>query len=144
MNQNLKFLKSLKLSQIFLGVLILSVLLGTIAGYLLSKNNNNTSPLASSNSSSTNTIPKSPQQDTQTFSDFAEGVIQPMPTPKNPGTYVEGTHLLIRSGAVPVALTSSVVDLNQYNGKKVKVYGQTQKALKVGWLMDVGKVEVEQ
>ncbi len=144
MNKNLNFFKSLNLIQIFLGVLVLSVILGIIAGYLLSRNGSNSSLVATSTSSSTNSIPKSPQQDTQTFRDFAEGVIEPMPTPKNPDTYVEGTHLLIRTGAVPVALTSSVVDLNQYNGKKVKVYGQTQKALKVGWLMDVGKVEVEQ
>ena len=27
------------------------------------------------------------------------------------------------------------------NKKKVKVYGETQKAIKEGWLMDVGKVE---
>ncbi len=49
--------------------------------------------------------------------------------------------MLVRDGAVPVALTSSVVDLSQYEGKKVKVYGETQKAIKEGWLMDVGKVE---
>ena len=40
-----------------------------------------------------------------------------------------------------MALTSSVVDLTKYEGKKVKVFGETQKALKEGWLMDVGKVE---
>jgi len=40
-------------------------------------------------------------------------------------------------------LTSSVVDLSQYEGKKVKVLGETQKAIKEGWLMDVGKVEVQ-
>jgi len=57
------------------------------------------------------------------------------------GEYSEGTHTLIREGAVPVALTSSVVDLSIYEGKKVKVFGETQKALKEGWLMDIGKVE---
>lgn len=79
-------------------------------------------------------------QDTQTFKDFAEGKITKKPEPKN-GAYSEGTHLLVRDGAVPVALTSSVVDLSQYEEKKVKVYGETQKAIKEGWLMDVGKVE---
>ncbi len=87
------------------------------------------------------TAPKSAQQDTKTFRDFAEGVIKVKSQPKNPAEYTEGTHILEREGAVPVALTSSVVDLSQYEGKKVKVYGETQKALKEGWLMDVGKVE---
>lgn len=88
--------------------------------------------------------PKSAQQDTQTFKDFAEGKITKKPDPKPGQNYTEGTHLLIRDNAVPVALTSSVVDLSQYEGKKVKVYGETQKAVAEGWLMDVGKVEVEQ
>lgn len=79
-------------------------------------------------------------QDTQTFKDFAEGKITKKPEAK-PGSYAEGTHLLVRDGAVPVALTSSVVDLSLYEEKKVKVYGETQKAIKEGWLMDVGKVE---
>lgn len=84
------------------------------------------------------------QKDTTTFKDFAEGVIQPKPSPKS-GTadYSEGAYILVRVNEVPVALTSSVVDLSQYKGKKVKVYGETQKALKEGWLMDVGKVDVE-
>lgn len=90
----------------------------------------------------TGTAPKAEtaNQDTQTFKDFAEGKITKKPEPKN-GTYSEGTHMLIRDGAVPVALTSSVVDLSLYEDKKVKVYGETQKAIKEGWLMDVGKVE---
>ncbi len=82
----------------------------------------------------------SAHEDTQTFKDFAEGKITKKPEAK-PGTYSEGTHLLVRDGAVPVALTSSVVDLSQFEEKKVKVYGETQKAIKEGWLMDVGKVE---
>ncbi|KKS13460.1 MAG: hypothetical protein UU67_C0024G0017 [Candidatus Daviesbacteria bacterium GW2011_GWB1_41_5] len=65
------------------------------------------------------------------------------PESKDPSEYVEGTHILVRDGAVPVALTSSVVDLSEYEGKKVKVFGETQKAIKEGWLMDVGKVETK-
>lgn len=85
--------------------------------------------------------PKTAQQDTKTFRDFAEGKITKKPEPKKGGDYGEGTHMLIRDGAMPVALTSSVVDLSLYENKKVKVYGETQKAIKEGWLMDVGKVE---
>lgn len=118
-----------------LTVVIASLVLGLLTGYILStKNNSKTSPLAVGSA-------KSAGQDTQTFKDFAQGLIKAKPEPSDPSEYVEGTHILIRDGAVPVALTSSVVDLSQYEGKKVKVFGETQKALKEGWLMDVGKVE---
>jgi len=55
----------------------------------------------------------------------------------------EGTHKLIRPGgdSQTVYLTSSLLDLNQYVGKNVKVWGETFAAKKAGWLMDVGKVE---
>lgn len=78
----------------------------------------------------------------QTFKDNAEGVIQ-----KNDkkDKYAQGTHVLIRSGgdSQTAYLTSSVLDLDQYVGKKVKVYGETFGSTQVGWLMDVGKVEVQ-
>lgn len=124
-------------NKIFVAVLVSSVILGVIAGYLLSTSGK-TQQQAQSLTSST---PKTASQDTKTFRDFAEGTIQKQPAPKNPNEYIEGTHLLVRIGAVPVALTSSVIDLSQYEGKKVKVFGETQKAMKEGWLMDVGKVE---
>lgn len=119
-----------------LGVVIAALVLGTLTGYILSTKNNGSSvsSLVAGNA-------KSAQQDTRTFKDFAEGTLKARPQPKDPSEYVEGTHMLIREGAVPVALTSSVVDLSQFEGKKVKVFGETQKAFKEGWLMDVGKVE---
>ncbi len=118
-----------------LGVVIAALVLGTLTGYILS-----TKGSGSQVSSLVAGKAKSAQQDTRTFKDFAEGTLKAKPQPSN-GGYSEGTHLLIRDGAVPVALTSSVVDLSQYEGKKIKVYGETQKAIKEGWLMDVGKVE---
>ncbi len=121
--------------KLLLTVVIVSVVLGTLTGYILA---NKSGGLATSGLG----IPaKNAQSDTRTFRDFAEGVIKVKPEPSDPESYNEGTHLLQRQGAVPVALTSSVVDLSQYEGKKVKVFGETQKALKEGWLMDVGKVE---
>ncbi|OGE33511.1 hypothetical protein A3J19_04420 [Candidatus Daviesbacteria bacterium RIFCSPLOWO2_02_FULL_41_8] len=119
-----------------LGVVIAALILGTLTGYILSTKN--------SGSQVASILPgkaKTAQQDTRTFKDFAEGVIKARPIAKDPTAYVEGTHYLQREGAVPVALTSSVVDLSLYEGKKVKVLGETQKALKEGWLMDVGQVE---
>lgn len=136
----LKSLSVSNLNKLFLGILVTSVILGTSAGYLLAKSNK-------SSGGTTNTVtteaPKTAQQDTRTFRDFAEGLLQKRPAPKNNAEYIEGTHMLVREGAVPVALTSSVVDLSEYEGKRVKVFGETQKAIKEGWLMDVGKVEVK-
>jgi hypothetical protein len=56
----------------------------------------------------------------------------------------EGSHLLLRPGgpSQTAHLTSSVVNLNDFVGKCVQVWGETQSAQKVGWLMDVGRVKI--
>lgn len=76
--------------------------------------------------------------DTKTFRDQAEGVLE------EGGIDGEGTHHLVRDGGPSqnVYLTSSIVDLSQFTGKKVEVWGETNKAQKAGWLMDVGKIKV--
>jgi len=76
--------------------------------------------------------------DTATFKDSAEGVIEAG------GLDGEGTHKLVREGgpSQTAYLISSVVDLDKYIGKKVKVYGQTVAGDKAAWLMDVGKIEL--
>ena len=126
------------LNKLLVTVLVISVVLGTVTGYVLTTK----SPSKlKGNTQNNDQPPKSASQDNKTFKDFAEGTIKAKPAPKNPSQYTEGTHYLERQGQVPVALTSSVVDLSLYEGKKVKVFGETQKALKEGWLMDVGKVE---
>jgi len=125
--------------KLLLTIVIVSVVLGVLSGLMLS-NKNKTGGSLTSAGLGTPTA-KNAQSDTRTFRDFAQGTIKAKPQPSDPGEYSEGTHFLQREGAVPVALTSSVVDLSKYEGKKVKVYGETQKALKEGWLMDVGKVE---
>lgn len=78
--------------------------------------------------------------DTKTFNDTAEGVL------KEGGIDGEGQFHLERPGGESqyVYLTSSAVDLSLVKGKKIKVWGQTQKAQRAGWLMDVGRVEVLQ
>lgn len=119
-----------------LGVVIAALVLGTLTGYILSTKNS-----GSQVSSLVTGKAKSAQQDTRTFRDFAEGTIKAKPQPGESEEYAEGTHLLVREDGVPVALTSSVVDLSQYESKKVKVFGESQKALKEGWLMDVGRIE---
>ena len=131
---SIKNFKTPSQNHLFIIVLVLSVVLGIVAGVLLSGNQKmaDKAPLIVEK-------PKTASQDSKTFKDFAEGTIQPRPVSKNPNEYVEGTHLLVRQGAVPVALTSSVVDLSQYEGKKVKVLGETQKAIKEGFLRKPSK-----
>lgn len=77
-------------------------------------------------------------QDASTFKDSAEGYLQ------DGGIGGEGSHQLLREGGVSqtVVLTSSVTDLSKFTGMQVKVWGETFKAQKAGWLMDVGRVEV--
>ena len=121
-----------------MGVIVISVILGFFAGYIMSNKSGGAGgigiPLIDSK-------PKVASQDSRTFRDFAEGTLRVRPQSKNPNEYVEGSHVLTRDGQDPVALTSSVIDLSTYEGKKVKVFGETQKAIKEGWLMDVGKIE---
>jgi hypothetical protein len=124
--------------KLFGSILILALVAGVTTGYFLSASGNSNKE---NNLIPINNTPKTAQQDNRTFRDFAEGKITKKPEPKAGDDYGEGTHLLVRQNAVPVALTSSVVDLSQYEGKNVKIYGETQKAIKEGWLMDVGKVE---
>lgn len=126
------------LNKILIAVLVISVISGILTGYTLAdkKSSNN---LVSGN---TTAEVKNPEQDTRTFRDFAEGTIKARPKSKDAYEYIEGSYILHRdNNQYPVALTSSVVDLSEYEGKKVKVHGETQKALKEGWLMDVGRVE---
>lgn len=124
--------------KLFGSILILALVGGVVTGFFLSAGNKSN---PDNNLIAINQIPKTASQDNRTFRDFAEGKITKKADPKAGEDYSEGTHLLMRQNAVPVALTSSVVDLNDYEGKNVKVYGETQKAIKEGWLMDVGKVE---
>lgn len=76
--------------------------------------------------------------DTRAFTDSAEGELT------SGGIDGEGSHHLIREGGESqfVYLTSSVIDLDQFIGRRVKIWGQTFEAQKAGWLMDVGRLEV--
>ena len=86
--------------------------------------------------------PEQQESFAQTFRDEAEGTVE-----KNDDLdkYAQGTHKLLRPGgeSQTAYLTSSVLDLDEYVGKKVKVFGETFGSSQVGWLMDVGKVEVQ-
>ncbi len=117
---------------------LISLVCGTATGYFLSRNSTQT--LVSSSSSIEPTA-DSAGTVTKNCKDYDQGILKLKPKSPNSDDYSEGTHLLEREGKTPVTLTSSYVDLSKFEGKKIKVYGETQKALKAGWLMDVCKVE---
>lgn len=117
------------------------ILLGVTSGYLLSKNGGKIGPVdvgKVANGGSVQVGKTYGSTDTQTYKDTAEGIV------KEGGVEGEGQYHLVRPGGESqnVYMTSSNVDLSQFIDRKVKVWGATQKAQKVGWLMDVGRVEV--
>ncbi len=117
------------------------VLLGIGTGYLLSKKvGTGGGSNANSAAGTIKTATVVGSTDSSTFKDSAVGVVQ-----KGGASDGEGSHQLIRDGgpSQTVYLISSVVDLDQFAGKKVKVWGQTMAAKNVAWLMDVGKVELQ-
>lgn len=77
-------------------------------------------------------------QDKDAFKDSAEGYLE------KGGLEGEGSHHLVRPGGETqtVYITSSVTDLDALEGMDVKVWGETFKGQKAGWLMDVGSIEI--
>lgn len=127
----------------FLFLCVLAIALGIAGGYFLVSLSANKASLMgqSATTSSGTTIKKGAvygSDDTTTFKDTVEGTVTAG------GINGEGQFHLVRPGgdSQNVYMTSSLVDLSLFVGKKVKVWGQTQKAKTAGWLMDVGRVEV--
>jgi hypothetical protein len=125
---------------IFLVILTTAIILGVGTGYFA----RTFTPGAKTSSSDSKSAPIKMTRsegvlDKKRFPDSAEGKL------KKGGIDGEGSFHLERSGGESqnVYMTSSIVDLSKYIGKKVKVWGETQKAQKAGWLMDVGYIEVK-
>jgi hypothetical protein len=125
-------------------VSLIVVVAGIGSGYLLSTAtaDNQTSPSAVD--TATGEVMEIKEGETYgvkngaSFTDEAEGVLV------SGGVKGEGSHHLMRPGGPSqnVYLTSSVLDLDQFEDTEVKVWGETFAAQQAGWLMDVGKVEV--
>lgn len=121
-----------------IGAIVL-VILGIATGYFLSGNKNISKTTEKGAKVSTSGGKKVVgSTDAKEFPDTTEGTLEAG------GINGEGTHKLIRPGGVSqtVYMTSSILDLNEFVGKKVKIWGKTFAANKAGWLMDVGKLEV--
>ena len=125
-------------------LLVVVVVIGVISGYFISSRNgvsatggtvSGIGSILNSSSVKSGTVVGS--NDTTTFKDTVDGTLQ------TGGVNGEGAFHLVRPGgdSQNVYLTSSIVDLSKFVGKKIKVWGQTQKAQYAGWLMDVGRVE---
>ncbi len=123
---------------VVIGVYVLLVGQGVGTGYVLSQSTS-IAGLGGQTVKIVQTDKVAGVTDTKTFKDSAIGTIE------KGGIDGEGTHKLIREGgpSQTAYLLSSVVDLDQYVGKKVKVWGQTMQAVKASWLMDVGRIEIQ-
>lgn len=137
-------LMSKKTKKTFLIICVIAVLAGTLTGLGAFKLKNKGS-VANNQIQNVTTDPNQIKngdvfgvQDKDTFADNATGYIE------KGGVEGEGSHKLLREGgeSQTVTLTSSVVDLDKLAGMEVKLYGETNKAEKAGWFMDVGRVEV--
>lgn len=127
-------------SKLFIFIVI-AALLGVGSGYFLARNGGKTGIKTLDRVANSSKVQKGQSfgsDDTEHFKDTAEGEV------KKGGVEGEGSHSLIRPGgeSQTVCLTSSLVDLDVLEGRKVKVWGETNTPEVCGWLMDVGRVQV--
>ena len=126
-----------KLKTIIFTVVI--ILAGITSGYFLSQKGSGPAPVARDVAEEDiETGMTVGIVDEKTFKDSAEGELVAG------GLDGEGSHHLERPGGdtQSVYLTSSIVDLDKFVGRQVKVWGETFSSKKAGWLMDVGKLQV--
>lgn len=116
------------------------LVLGVFTGFLLSQNKGFKATVTGGEVTTLSKGTIVGSDDMKTFKDKTEGIL------KKGGIDGEGAYHLVRPGgdSQNVYLTSSIVDLSLFLDRKVRVWGQTQKAKVAGWLMDVGRVEVLQ
>ncbi len=135
-----KFSLKDKKMPVYIGIAFLVVLLGVGSGWLLSgrKLGSGSPSKSAPGAKSSNT--EAGIGDEKTFKDTATGVLTVG------GINGEGTYHLVRPGgdSQNVYLTSTVIDMSSFAGKKVQVWGQTISGQQAGWLMDVGKLKVVQ
>jgi hypothetical protein len=117
------------------------VVFGLGVGYLLSRITSKSNSATSGGEQSANvtvTQNEAGVGDDSSFPDTAQGILV------EGGIKGEGTYHLERPGGESqnVYLTSTVINLQSFVGKKVEVRGQTLSAVNAGWLMDVGKIKV--
>ncbi len=121
-------------------MIAIPIILGVLSGLILYfVSTRGTAKIAGQNVEIVSTPTEEGVKDASTFKDTATGTLIP-----NDGKITtEGTDVLTRGDASQnVYLTTAVIDLSKYEGKKVQVWGQTFQGQKAGWLMDVGRIKV--
>ncbi len=123
-------------------IVVIIILFGLGVGWLVSSKKNASTQKAVKSATVTVSNTEAGVSDPNTIKDVttATGVLQ------TGGIDGEGTFHLDRPGGISqtVYLTSTIVDMSAYVGKKVQIWGQTQASQHAGWFMDVGKIKVVQ
>lgn len=139
-NGNIMNKQSFLLNKKTIIIFVAVILLGAVSGFILAskKSSQVVQVGAGTNLSQIKTGAIFGSSDEKAFKDSAEGML------KKGGIEGEGAYHLERPGGVSqnVYLTSSVLDLSQLVGRKIKVWGETNAAQTAGWLMDVGRAQI--
>ncbi len=114
------------------------IVAGGVTGYVLAGGGGNISIGGATQSTSGKSVANVAGIDCKMKGEIPEGIL------KKGGIDGEGSHHLERDGdpARNVYLTSSVIPLDDYIGKKVRLCGTTFDAENAGWFMDVERLEV--
>lgn len=127
-------------------IIVVAVIAGIASGVMYAKSKlllakgTGTEVLDTSNGIKVGMVVGAKDESIYSASKPAEGIIQPG------GISGEGSHHLVRGDNASqwVYITSSVIDLDQFVGTKVTIWGETISGKKAGWLMDVGRLKVLQ
>jgi len=140
--------KKFNLKEILLpvGIILAIVIAGGVTGYFLANRGQGSMMVATQSKQLTGgaeTVQTSTEvgiKDEKAFKDTSQGKI----VINDNKDITEGSHKLLRPGGASQTayLTSSVLDLNQFLGKCVQIWGETFAGQKAGWLMDVGRIKI--
>lgn len=125
-------------------IVVAIVIAGTFTGYFLANRGIAALPRKETELTGGATMVQGPKEvgikDETVFRDTAQGRVEI----NDSKVVTEGSHKLIRPGgeSQTAYLTSSVLDLSQFLGKCVQVWGETFAGQKAGWLMDIGRVKI--
>jgi len=137
---------NLKETLIPVGVILAIIVAGGVTGYFLSNRGQGSTMIPTQSKQligGAEMVQSSKEvgiKDEKAFKDTSQGKI----VVNDNKDVSEGSHKLIRPGgpSQTAYLTSSVLDLNQFLGKCVQIWGETFAGQKAGWLMDVGRVRI--
>lgn len=143
--QEIKIEEKKKIPVVLILVSLVVIGLGVLTGFGLSQVMGKKGGKAASLGTGKNVLPGEKFTKGQEFGikdsskkDIAIGVVE------KGGIDGEGTHKLLREGgpSQTIYITSSALDMDRFIGVKIQVWGETNRAQKAGWLMDVVYIKV--